>query len=101
MALNNHNHAIEIIRAVICQKQIYVEGDGHCCHRPSSNWETDQFTLLSHILIGQLQSLTSFHDIALIKTNAYNTMKEESCSVHTTPSNGVKTERYNITNVQF
>jgi len=26
--------------AVICQKQISVEGDGHCCHRPSSNWET-------------------------------------------------------------
>src|SRR6218665_2533745 len=29
-------------RAVICQKQISVEGDGHCCHRPSSNWETNQ-----------------------------------------------------------
>src|SRR6218665_3376702 len=25
--------------SVICQKQISVEGDGHCCHRPSSNWE--------------------------------------------------------------
>jgi len=21
-------------------KQISVEGNGHCCHRPSSNWET-------------------------------------------------------------
>src|SRR6218665_682649 len=21
-------------------KLISVEGDGHCCHRPSSNWET-------------------------------------------------------------
>jgi len=21
-------------------KQISFEGDGHCCHRPSSNWET-------------------------------------------------------------
>ena len=29
-----------IVRAVICQKQISVEGDGHCCQRPSSNWET-------------------------------------------------------------
>src|SRR6218665_1290057 len=29
-------------RAVICQKQISVEGNGHCCHRPSSNWETNQ-----------------------------------------------------------
>src|SRR6218665_1918749 len=29
-------------RAVICQKLISVEGDGHCCHRPSSNWETNQ-----------------------------------------------------------
>src|SRR6218665_1303659 len=29
-------------RAVICQKLIFVEGDGHCCHRPSSNWETNQ-----------------------------------------------------------
>src|SRR6218665_2592626 len=29
-------------RVVICQKQISVEGDGHCCHRPSSNWETNQ-----------------------------------------------------------
>src|SRR6218665_3833345 len=28
-------------RAVICQKQISVEGNGHCCHRPSSNWETN------------------------------------------------------------
>jgi len=28
------------LRAVICQKQISVEGDGHCCQRPSSNWET-------------------------------------------------------------
>ena len=27
-------------RAVICRKQISVEGNGHCCHRPSSNWET-------------------------------------------------------------
>src|SRR6218665_3771358 len=25
-----------------CQKQISVEGNGHCCHRPSSNWETNQ-----------------------------------------------------------
>ena len=23
-------------------KLISVEGDGHCCHRPSSNWETNQ-----------------------------------------------------------
>ena len=30
-----------MIRAVICQKQISVEGNGHCCHRPSSNWETN------------------------------------------------------------
>src|SRR6218665_3735302 len=30
------------LRAVICQKQISVEGDGHCCHRPSSNWETNR-----------------------------------------------------------
>src|SRR6218665_15443 len=29
-------------RAVICQKQISVESNGHCCHRPSSNWETNQ-----------------------------------------------------------
>jgi len=21
---------------------ISVEGDGHCCHRPSSNWETNR-----------------------------------------------------------
>jgi len=21
-------------------KLISVKGDGHCCHRPSSNWET-------------------------------------------------------------
>jgi len=21
-------------------KQISFEGNGHCCHRPSSNWET-------------------------------------------------------------
>src|SRR6218665_3032701 len=27
-------------RAVICQKQISVEGDGHCFHRPSSNGQT-------------------------------------------------------------
>src|SRR6218665_808714 len=27
--------------AVICQKHISVEGDGHCCHRPSSNWESN------------------------------------------------------------
>src|SRR6218665_2336907 len=29
-----------MLRAVICQKQISFEGNGHCCHRPSSNWET-------------------------------------------------------------
>src|SRR6218665_2397164 len=29
-------------RTVICLKQISVEGNGHCCHRPSSNWETNQ-----------------------------------------------------------
>jgi len=23
-------------------KLISVKGDGHCCHRPSSNWETNQ-----------------------------------------------------------
>jgi len=28
-------------RAVIGQKQISVEGDGHCCPRPSSNCETN------------------------------------------------------------
>ena len=28
-------------RAVICQKQISVEGNGYCCHRPSSNWEAN------------------------------------------------------------
>jgi len=28
------------VKAVICRKQISVEGDCHCCHRPSSNWET-------------------------------------------------------------
>jgi len=22
--------------------QIFVKGDGHCCHRPSSNWETNR-----------------------------------------------------------
>jgi len=22
-------------------KQISVEGNGHCCYRPSSNWETN------------------------------------------------------------
>src|SRR6218665_2905648 len=33
-----------LVRAVICQKQISVEGDGHCCHRPSSNWETNQLS---------------------------------------------------------
>src|SRR6218665_3037228 len=27
-------------------KQISVEGDGHCCHRPSSNWETNQLVCL-------------------------------------------------------
>jgi len=26
-------------------KPISVEGDGHCCHRPSSNWETNQVCL--------------------------------------------------------
>jgi len=26
-------------------KQISVEGDGHCCHRPSSNWETNQYLI--------------------------------------------------------
>ena len=31
-----------MVRAVICQKQISVEGNGQCCHRPSSNWETNQ-----------------------------------------------------------
>src|SRR6218665_4221832 len=30
------------LRAVICQKQISVEGNGHCCHRTSSNWEPNQ-----------------------------------------------------------
>src|SRR6218665_2256289 len=25
---------------ILCQKLISVEGDGHCYHRPSSNWET-------------------------------------------------------------
>src|SRR6218665_1017322 len=29
-------------KAVVCQKQISVEGNGHCCHRPSSNWETNR-----------------------------------------------------------
>jgi len=24
-------------------KLISVEGDGHCCHKPSSNWETNQW----------------------------------------------------------
>lgn len=28
------------LRAVVCQKIISVDGDGHCCHRPTSNWET-------------------------------------------------------------
>ena len=28
--------AQEELRAVICQKLISVEGNGHCCHRPSS-----------------------------------------------------------------
>src|SRR6218665_1870644 len=37
------------IRAVICQKQISVEGNGHCCHRPSSNWET-VYIILSILL---------------------------------------------------
>src|SRR6218665_1337837 len=37
-------------RAVICQKQISVEGNGHCCHRPSSNWETNEcFGYYDHI----------------------------------------------------
>jgi len=48
-----------------------------------------------HILIGQLHSLTSFHDMALIETKA------ETYSVQATPSNGVKTESYSLTNVQF
>src|SRR6218665_2604300 len=32
---------------VICLKQISVEGNGHCCHRPSSNWETNHQALIS------------------------------------------------------
>ena len=35
-------------RAVICRKQISVEGNGHCCHRPSSNWETNQLLHSRH-----------------------------------------------------
>ena len=30
-----------IYRAELCQKQISVKDNGHCCHRPSSNWETN------------------------------------------------------------
>src|SRR6218665_2875137 len=30
-------HRAVIRKAVICPTQISVEGDGHCCHRPSSN----------------------------------------------------------------
>src|SRR6218665_3440774 len=35
-------YSITIDKAVICQKQISVEGNGYCCHRPSSNWGTNQ-----------------------------------------------------------
>jgi len=28
------------------QKLIFFEGNGHCCHRPSSNWETNQMRYL-------------------------------------------------------
>src|SRR6218665_2091045 len=34
-----------------CQKLISVEGDGHCCHRPSSNLETNQPTGTSNLII--------------------------------------------------
>src|SRR6218665_1686979 len=37
------NFGVIIKRAVICQKQISDEGNGHCCHRPSSNWETNLY----------------------------------------------------------
>jgi len=29
-------------------KQISVEGNGHCCQRPSSNWETNQYNRCYH-----------------------------------------------------
>ena len=53
------------------------------------------------LLIFQLHSLTSSNDMALIETKAYNKMKTETYSVQATPSNGVKTESYNLTKVQF
>ena len=41
-------------------KQISVEGNGHCCHRPSSNWETNlgqSFKSWSYVLANQPQLL--------------------------------------------
>jgi len=38
-------------------KLISVESDGHCCHRPSSNWET--ISILLFVLINQLINQSS------------------------------------------
>src|SRR6218665_576628 len=32
--------------AAICHKLISVEGDGHCCQRPSSKWETNHLRVI-------------------------------------------------------
>jgi len=35
-------------------KKISVEGNGHCCHRPSSNWETNNNGIFSTLNLGSL-----------------------------------------------
>jgi len=44
-----------LLRAVICQGKNYVDGNGHCCHRPSSNWKTN-------LTVTPTRAFTSNHD---------------------------------------
>src|SRR6218665_2681492 len=39
---HNMSRNSRIIISCNMPKQISVEGNGHCCHRPSSNWETNR-----------------------------------------------------------
>src|SRR6218665_3997497 len=64
------------IRAVICQKQISVEGNGHCCHRPSSNWES------RHSCTGFPFSHTKYLDIMQERGADMQPVKQQSSNYH-------------------
>src|SRR6218665_1374303 len=54
-------HFRKPIKSCNMPKHISVEGNGHCCHRPSSNWETNQGYLISLDHINRYNTYTHIY----------------------------------------